>query len=148
MFPPLPPASPRADEVTRAASSPLWRGSAGGTAECFFRDLARQESDEAQEADAAAREVHAGGANGSCDGGEQPQAAKSQWIELDPAAERQYLDDPLRSYTQQFCVDQENHDFADVNGPWLDRKMRSIAARAKLAESRMIRQLTKQLSAQ
>ena len=69
------------------------------------------------------------------------------WIELDAAAERAHLADPLRGYVAQFDAGREEAGFAEVNGAWLGGRLRSIAARAKLAESRMIRRLTKRLSA-
>ncbi len=144
MFPAVPPATPPSGEE-RAPASPLWGGGgADRAARRLFEDLARQEACEV--AAAAAREGEGGSQKGT-EGKNGSYSCGARWTELDAAAERAHLADPLPGYAAQFSVEREEADFADVNGAWLESRLRSVAARAKLAESRMIRQLTKQLSA-
>lgn len=69
-----------------------------------------------------------------------------EWTQLDPEVERLYLDDPMRDYDLFFTRERREKDLSGINGEWLAKKLKSIAARNRLAETRMIRRFTTQLS--
>jgi hypothetical protein len=147
-----PPASPPTRPAPPASAhpcSPLWGGGADAAARRLFTGLARQEAreeEEEEEEEVDSEEVDSEEGTTRLRGGPGGRGG-IDWIELDAAAERAHLADPLRGYVAQFDAGREEAGFAEVNGAWLGGRLRSIAARAKLAESRMIRRLTKRLSA-
>ena len=147
----LPPTSPSSSSSCSSSSSPLLPvGGATVAARRLFDDLSSQEL--AEEAGVTAVQKSPGGSYKTgdargMDGWGTRSGPDGRWTELDAEAERRYLADPMQGYTRQFDKEGEARDLDEINGAWLDARLRSVAARAKLAESRMIRRLRTQLSA-